>query len=178
MSLNNLLIIHKKAILSRWFDLIIESYPPETAQFLKQQKNRFANPVGSTIAKEIEAIFDQLAQGDTRREAVSGFLDRIIRIRAVQDFAPSAALYFIFQLKTVIREELAKAKDLDEAQIYCELQGLEESIDQLALLGFDIYVSCRQKIFEIKADEMKRLYANVLRRSEIFCEPLDEHQPG
>jgi hypothetical protein len=36
-------------------------------------------------------------------DTVSTFLDGIVRIRAVQNFAPSEAVAFIFHLKKVIR---------------------------------------------------------------------------
>ena len=171
MILQKLLIKNKKAVLNQWFDLIIESYPAETSQFLKNQKDRFQNPVGFTISKEIEAIFDQLVGGKPQEKVVSDFLDRIIRIRAVQDFSPSDAVGFIFQLKAIIREEVQKqGKEAERAQLSKELLEFERSIDRLALLAFDIYVSCRQKVFEIKADEMKRHYANILKRSDVFCE--------
>lgn len=170
MILQKLLIKNKKALLNRWFDLIIESYPPETSQFLKNQKDRFQNPVGFTISKEIEAIFDELVGGEPQQKVVSDFLDRIIRIRAVQDFSPSDAVGFIFQLKTIIRKEAQKQEEADQAQLSKELLEFERAVDRLALLAFDIYVSCRQKVFEIKADEMKRLYANILKRSDYFTD--------
>lgn len=174
MILQKLLIKDKKALLNRWFDLIIESYPPETSQFLKNQKDRFQNPVGFTISKEIEAIFDQLVGGKPQKKMVSEFLDKIIRIRAVQDFSPSDAVSFMFQLKAIVREEVQKqGKEAEQAQLSKELLEFERAIDRLALLAFDIYVSCRQKVFEIKADEMKRHYANILKRSGGFCETVE-----
>src|SRR4030042_2596299 len=93
-------LLHKKrsAILKKWFDIIVETYPAETALFLKNKKNRFANPVGSIIFEGIENIFDEILQG-INSERVYPFLDNIIRVRAVQDFLPSQATSFIFLLK-------------------------------------------------------------------------------
>ncbi|NIR14663.1 MAG: hypothetical protein GWN86_12250, partial [Desulfobacterales bacterium] len=60
-----------------------------------------------TISKALENIYKELLKG-VDREGVSPFLDRIIRIRAVQDFSPSQAIAFVFLLKRVIREVLDK----------------------------------------------------------------------
>ena len=59
--------------------MTLETYPKDTLRFLKKQKNRFANPVGSTISKEIENIYEELLKGiDVER--VSPILERIIKI--------------------------------------------------------------------------------------------------
>ncbi len=87
MKLEKLLSEKGPAIVDKWLKLILESYPADTQRFLKKQKDPFANPVRHTISKEIENIYKELLKG-VDREAVSPFLDRIVRIRAVQDFPP------------------------------------------------------------------------------------------
>ena len=153
--------------MDKWFGLIVETYPAETQRFLKQQKNRFANPVGYTISKEIEAIYDELRSGvDT--EKISVFLDRIIRIRAIQDFSPSQAIAFIFLLKKVIREELGN--ESWEGGMANELWGLDDKIDHLARVSFDIYMKCREKIYELKANEVKNTTYRLLQRANLKWE--------
>ena len=85
MKLKTLLAKHKSALISRWVDAIVETYPPETAKFLKNKKDQFHNPVGHTIVAETQNLFDQVLEG-VDREKVTPFLDRIIRIRAIQEF--------------------------------------------------------------------------------------------
>ena len=59
--------------------------------------------------KEIEGIYQRLIDGvELESPDFSEFLDRIIRIRAIQQFSPSQALGFLFPLKAVIRELLEK----------------------------------------------------------------------
>ena len=91
------------------------------------------------------------------------WLDEIIRIRVLQNFAPSQALAFIFLLKNVIRHELAE--EIRKENLAAELLDLESRIDGLALLGFDVYTKRREKLYEIKADEVKRqdqrVYAQI-----------------
>ena len=165
MNLKNLLLKKKKPILERWFDLIVETYPPETIQFLKSQKDRFANPVGSTIYQGIEDIFDQFVQ-ESEPEQICTFLDNVIRIRAVQDFNASQALVFIFQLKKVIREELKD--EIHKKNLSHELLVLESAIDNLALLSFDIYMKCREQVYELKANEVKRMTYSLLKKANLI----------
>jgi len=167
MKLKALLSDKKAVILNRWFDDIVETYPAETTKFLKAQKNQFANPVGSTILQGVENIFDELLKG-LDAERITLFLDNIIRIRAVQDFTPPQALAFIFSLKKIIREETAKGP-LD-TDISNELLELESKIDNLALISFDIYMKCREKIYEIKANEVKRMTFRLLQQAKLICE--------
>jgi hypothetical protein len=110
MKLEKLLSEQSSTILKRWLQLILETYPSDTQRFLKKQKDQFANPVRDTISKEIKNIYRELLQG-IDREKVSPSLDRIIRIRAVQDFSPSQAIFFVFLLKKVIREVLDKCRE-------------------------------------------------------------------
>ncbi|HCZ11545.1 MAG TPA: hypothetical protein DHV16_04680, partial [Nitrospiraceae bacterium] len=94
MSFTELLSEKKPAILKKWFDSILDTYPSETADFLKKQKDRFANPVGSTIYGGMDSLLNSLLSNDDA-DTISKYLDDIVRIRAVQDFTPSQSLAFI-----------------------------------------------------------------------------------
>lgn len=173
MRLNSLLADKKASILEKWFDVIIESYPPDTSNFLKTQSNRFANPIGSTISKGIDNIFDELLIG-LNKEKTSEFLDNMVRIRAVQNFTPSQALSFIFPLKRIIREELRV--EIAEKQLSDEILSLESTIDSLALSAFDIYMKCREKIYDIKANEVKSMTFRLLQMANLIND-ADGHEP-
>ena len=86
--LEKLIARERLTILKKWFDIAIQSYDPDTAKFLSNQKDPFANPVGSSTLKGLQGLLDQLLK-DLDREAVYSYLDPIIRIRAVQAFTPS-----------------------------------------------------------------------------------------
>ena len=86
-------------------------------------------------------------------EKVCSHLDQVIRIRAVQDFSPAQAVGFIFLLKKAVREQLEK--DIREKRLSEEISLFESKIDELALLSFDIYMKCREKIYEIRVNEVK-----------------------
>jgi len=172
MKLKNLLNQKRSAILKRWFDLILESYPAGAAQFFKNKKNRFANPVGYTISQGVESLFDEILHGiDT--EKVSLFLDNIIRVRAIQDFTPSKAVSFIFLLKKVLREELDR--EIQENSNAEELRTIESRIDDLALLAFDIFMKCREKIYELKAMQLNNQTYTLLKKAKLIVD-LEEQE--
>jgi hypothetical protein len=164
MSLTAHLTEKKSVILGRWLTAIYESYPPQTAIFLRKENDRFDNPMGYRISQGLEGLYQALLQ-DTEREKVLTALDEIIRIRALQDFAPSQALAFIFLLKNVMREELGQ--EIQEENLGVALLELESRIDGLALLGFDVYTKRREKLQDLRVDEMKRSVSGLMRKSGI-----------
>lgn len=170
MKLGEFLSGKRAALIDRWFDEILKTYPADTQNFLKK-KNRFSNPVGQTIAAGIDKIFDVLLSG-SEAQAANSFLDDIIRIRAVQDFTPSQAVSFIFSLKAVLREELKK--DGKGEIPYEELLAFESRIDSLALECFDIFVKCREKLYDIKANELRNMTFRILQRANALGEDREE----
>ena len=162
MSLENLLLQKKIAILEQWYDLIVESYPADTQSFLKKQKDRFDNPMAYEFRQGIEGIYEALVHG-MDRDSIYSLLDRIISIRAIQEFPPSAAVAFIFVLKKAIRNTLEK--EIVEGDISHELIEYESRIDGLALLCFDMYMKRREKIYEIKVNEIKNRASGLLRKA-------------
>ena len=175
MVLEHLLPQKRAAILERWFQLVLETYPAGTSRFLKQEKDRFANPVGYTISQEIEALYDGLLQ-EMNSDKLAVCLDNIIRIRAVQDFPPSQTIAFIFLLKKAIREELAS--EITENRVFEELLKFEARIDKLALLAFDIYMKCREKVFEIRVNEAKAERERVLKLLERINLTMESQGEG
>jgi RsbT co-antagonist protein rsbRD N-terminal domain len=174
MSLNHLLTQRKAAILKMWFTSTIETYPPDTAKFLKSQKDPFANPVGRTIHHGLEGLFDEILK-EMDDKIIQSFLDPIIRIRAIQNFSPSQATRFIFFLKDAVRANLQK-EDPGEKR-FDEVLLFESKIDELGLMAFDIYMKCREKIYELKANEMKDRTFKAFKRAglvrELPAEPPD-----
>jgi hypothetical protein len=159
----------KSAILDRWLRAIYESYPPETAVFLRKEKDHFDNPVGYRISQGLEGLYGALLQ-EMETDQILAHLDEIIRIRALQDFAPSQALAFIFLLKDIIRHELAD--EIQKEDLAQEVLELESRIDGLALLGFDVYSKRREKIHEIRSKEMKSRVSALLRRAGIGSDSI------
>jgi hypothetical protein len=167
MRLRKILSEKKSSILKNWFDLIVETYPADTAEFMRKQKNPFADPVGSTIANALKGILEEVVKGG-QSGAAADFLDEIIRIRAVQDFTPSRAVGFMFLLKDVIREELKNSSP--EENFSEELMMLESRIDGLVGIAFDTYMKCREKIYELKANEARNWTFRLLQKANMVRE--------
>lgn len=167
MGLEALLDKHKIAIVKEWFDMVVATYPADTSLFLKRQKNPFANPVGSTTLKNLEALFHELL-GGMNHDSLASFLDPIIRIRAVQDFTPSQATGFIPFLKSVIREQIKN--ELDDLHMVKALLQFEMKIDALNLIAFDIYMGCREKIYQLKANQEKKSTYSALERAGLLAD--------
>ena len=81
-------------------------------------------------------------------------------------------MIFIFLLKKVVRESLEK--EIRQNQIYGALLEFESTIDDLALFAFDIYVKCREQIYELKTDELKRMTYTLLKKANLMYEIPDQ----
>ena len=160
MKLLTLLSERKTSLTNRWLQRTFESYHPQTAIFLKKEKDRFDNPVGFQTSQGLAHILEALIQQEGREQVLAA-MDEVIRIRALQNFSPSQALAFIFLLKNVIREELAQ--ELKNGQFSQELAEVESRIDGMALLGFEAYTQRREKLCEIKVTEVKNRVSGFLR---------------
>lgn len=152
MRLESLLVRNKHKIVDDWFNLLVKTYPDDSAQFLKREGDPFANPLGSSARTSLEAVFDGLL-GGMDPQTLTDFLDPIIRIRAVQNFSPSQAVGFIFLLKKALRKNFSK--DISNQDLFDEMTEFESRIDELALLAFDIYMECREKLYQLKEKEVK-----------------------
>ncbi|MBI5100230.1 MAG: RsbRD N-terminal domain-containing protein [Nitrospirae bacterium] len=164
--LNSFLSERRSAILERWVDEVLSTYQPDSSNFIKKNQNRFANPVGHTLTDSLVNIFDAL-RANSGTGDMTEFLDNIIRIRAVQDFPPSGAVSFMFTLKDVIRDETAK--DPKTCLPIEDLAALDKTIDCLALVSFDIFMKCREKLYDIKANELKKMTYRLLERANMVC---------
>jgi hypothetical protein len=170
MELLQLLSQKRSAVLKKWLQAILETYPADGRRFLGKQKDRFANPVGYTLAKETENLFDEILRG-VEPDRVRPILDRIVRVRAVQDFTPAEALSFIFLLKGILREEFKG--EVQEKRLLGEVFTLESQIDEVALIAFDIYVGCRETLYEMKANQIKNQVSRLLERAGLISEVPD-----
>lgn len=153
----------RKAVLKKWFDLIIATYPPESTRLLSNSKDQFANPIGYSISNGIEAIYDQLSTAMNPAELNSA-LDEVIRVRAVQDFTASQAVAFVFSLKTVIRDVLGERSDAQKPELTADLAEIDARIDKMAMLAFDVYMERREKFHEIRASEIKKSSIRLFER--------------
>ena len=165
MKINESLAEKKKVILEKWFDLIINSYPSDSSNFLRNETNQFNNPVGYTISNDLEKVFDVIV-GDSEYDQLADCFESIVKIRTVQDFTPSQAVAFVLQLKGIIREEMDES--LQERNALNELLEFEAKIDRACLVCFDSYMKCKEKIFQLQANEAKLRVYKLLERTNLI----------
>jgi hypothetical protein len=151
-SLVSLLVEHKNPVVIKWLESILKAYPNSAGNFLSQEGDPFRNPVGYTLREGLSFLFDRLME-NAEAAAMKPVLDGIVRIRAVQDISASQATAFVFGLKGIIRAELSDVT----ARFGDELAALDCRIDEMALLAFDVFMKCREQIYEIRANERKRM---------------------
>jgi hypothetical protein len=149
---------HKDAILKQWTEATIRTYPAETVPFFLREKDRFANPVAGLLTESLEKVVKGMA-GQASDQELAESLDAAIRVRAVQNFTPSQAVGFIFLLKEIFRSIV----DADEA--FFSL--LDRKVDELVLIGFNKYVACREKIFALKAYEVRNRTFKAFERAGL-----------
>jgi RsbT co-antagonist protein rsbRD N-terminal domain len=107
----------------------------------------FRDPVGYTVREALPVLLD-VALGSNPVEDAVAPLERLMRIRAVQDLTPAQAVGFLFELKPLLREFGGPADFARDGRI-----------DALALLAFDRYVRCREDAHAIQLRELRRRFA-------------------
>ena len=153
----------KSLIVHNWTELIFNSYPAEAVNYLSTKKNRFSNPIGYTVTANTEKIFDELIN-DCDFEKIKLLLDDIIKIRAVQSFPPSQAVYFLLDLKKAIRDECKT--ELLNKNVSDELSNFELLIDKMLIVGFELYMEAREKVFKIRVNEIKSRSFKVIENAD------------
>ncbi len=162
MRLADLLAERKSAVCERWLDAVLAEYGPLTAARWRREEDPFVNPVGRALAMGLPELLAAVAREGDLPEDAAAALEAIVRIRSVQDMAPSQAVAFVWLLRDAIRAELAA--ELAGGSHAQELAAVECRIEQLALRAFDTYVALREQVFRLRQEELKRSVASILRR--------------
>lgn len=141
---------HREKIVKRWVDYTLSTY--ESSGFFKKEKDKFANPVGGNTREALDSLFGLLAKGADPKEYVAP-LEQILLIRAVQSMPPSVAVGAIHAVKHITREVLAK--DKERAHLVAELYDFEFAVDLAVLAAFDLYMQCRERLYQVRMKELK-----------------------
>ncbi len=159
MEFEALLLQRRAAILRRCLNGVFDAYPPETARFIREERDRFLNPVGYSLAHGMEALLEELS-GAMDAERVSASLDEIVRIRAVQDFPPWQAVSFVFLLRDAVFEELGIREPLEALpeteSLRPGLAQFERRVDRVAAQAMNVYVLCREQVAGLQERENRR----------------------
>lgn len=162
MALHELLIERRSALCERWLDAVLREYGEVTAARWRKERDRFANPIGHALSDGLPELLDAVVRGGDPGERALSALQNIVRIRSVQDLAPSRAVGFVYLLRRAVRDELAQ--ELAQGAHAAALADLDARVERLALDAFDAYVALREEMFRLRQEELRRSVASILRR--------------
>jgi hypothetical protein len=145
-----------------WFDRIVDGYPAETSRFLREQSDPFANPVGAGLREELAPILDSILDDGDPAE-IEPSLDRVIRVRALQDMSPSAAVSFVLLLKEIFDEVVEQPRD-GAKRIF------DSRVDGMLLTAFNVFNHCREQVFDIRVKEIRNRSLKVMERLNSWRE--------
>ena len=141
---------HKDKIVDQWVEYALSTY--SSSRFFKAEQDKFANPVGGNVREAFTELFDLISKGEDSETLVTP-LEQFISIRAVQQFTPSQALAPLNAVKHIVREVFKK--DKERAHLTRELYDFEFSVDLAVLAGFDVYMRFRERLYQVRIDEIK-----------------------
>ncbi|HDQ40639.1 MAG TPA: hypothetical protein ENN39_06370 [Desulfonatronum sp.] len=166
---------NKAMLIEKWVLMTLQTYPDQSARFFIKEKNPFANPVGNTLEHSLTELFDALVDGQDIKTIVP-ILDGMAHIRAVQGFSPSRSLSFLLFLKEIIRQELNE--DVRRLNLHEQAVDFGARIDGVLLLAFDAFMKCREKLYQIRVNEMLRQHSGLLKRAGLECVYPQEKDGG
>ncbi len=141
---------YREKIVDQWVNYTLSTYKSST--FFKKEKDKFANPVGGNIREALDCLFGLLVKNADPQEFVAP-LEQIILIRAIQEFPASVAVAPIHAVKHITREILAK--DKERCHLVQDLYDFEFSVDLAVLAAFDLYMQCRERLYQVRIKEIK-----------------------
>ncbi|MBV5305251.1 MAG: RsbRD N-terminal domain-containing protein [Desulfobulbaceae bacterium] len=150
MNLDEAFRNYREKIVDQWVNYTLSTYKSST--FFIKEKDKFANPVGGNIREALDCLFDLLAKNADPQEFVAP-LEQIILIRAIQEFTASVAVGPIHAVKHITREILAK--DKERCHLVQELYDFEFAVDLAVLAAFDLYMHCRERLYQVRIKEIK-----------------------
>ena len=165
MSLNELLVKNQEKIAKTWKERVLQ-IKLDGKIVPHSSSGQFTNPVHFTISNSLDRILNCLLEGTEIQDKT---LDDILRIRAVQTMPPSQAVSFLFMLKEIIRDTAKNESFLKD------LAGFELKLDDLLSRSFDVYMACREQIFNLKLTEnQKGVFSDVAQGAGCPSALLDQ----
>ncbi len=141
---------YKDKIVDRWVEYTLSTY--QSSGFFIKERDIFANPVGGNIREALKKLFPLLIKGADVQECIPS-LQQIMMIRSIQDFSPSQAVAPLNAVKHITREILAA--DKERCHLLPELYDFEFAVDLAVLTAFDIYMGCRERLYQTRIQEIK-----------------------
>jgi len=183
-NLKNILSEKRSVILERWVDQILDTYPSDTASFMRDKKADL-----QSCSHSISRCWGHLRRPPSGNWSGQGFCisRQYHQNTAIQDFTPSQAISFVFFLKKIIRDELAAG--ISEKSLADEMIQLEAQIDSLDSLRSTFlcaageavwyqgkwnekhdFILCRKQIWSVRSrrrTDVQTVTLNNFKRKEV-----------
>jgi hypothetical protein len=147
---------HRDKIVDKWVEYTLSTY--SSSSFFIRERDSFANPVGGNIRAALGRLFPLLVRGAEVKELAEP-LGQILAIRSVQEFSPSQAVAPLNAVKHITRDVFAA--DSERRHLVAELYDFEFAVDLAVLAAFDIYMDCRERLYQVRVAEIKSGRHNI-----------------
>lgn len=169
---------NKDTLLQKWVDVFYSAYPLGSSGFVRTSKDKFTNPIGIITQSSLNVLYDAVIGEDIEPESVKNALAKLIELRAVQEMSPSRAVGPLVQMKHIFKQEVYQAC-LEESKDSKSLQQLfddyfivEARIESLLFMAFDLYSGDREKIFNLRVEEIHRSQSQLVRWAKVHEKKL------
>jgi len=160
MGSGNLVAARAGELVEAWLGRMREQFPPPSRGFLGREGDPFENPVGAAMREAATAVIGYLA-GRRDLDSLASPLDRLCRIRAVQEPRAERSLSFLLDLKELLASELGTAGAPPGI-----LRELEVRVDRVLLRAFSYWAEARERIYRVRVQAERRRTASLLRMVE------------
>ena len=150
MDLAEALRNYREKIVEKWVEYTLSTYA--SPAFFLREKDQFANPVGGTIRESLGKIF-RLLEKNAAPDDYKPFVERIIQIRAVQEFTPSQAVSPLNAVKHITRDFLAT--DKERSVFIKDMYDFDFAVDLMVLAAFDMYMDFRERLYSTRIEEIR-----------------------
>lgn len=162
---------NREVIFKSWCDLFWSKFR-EGEAYLRRGADPFENPFAYHIHEAFQKILEHLGK-DFKIEELDPYLDKIAQIRASQEAYLTTALYFLIDLKSLLRERWGD-KITEQYGLAAWLE-FEDLLDALLLRLGDFYLKYRERLLELRVEEWKRNNYLLLKRAGFFAEDREKH---
>ncbi|MDR1659234.1 MAG: RsbRD N-terminal domain-containing protein [Desulfovibrio sp.] len=152
---------YKEEMLRLWAEAVYAASPFDAKGLLRTVTDPFGNPGADMIREAAGALYGAVAGEETTVADVKAALERFVKLRAVQQGAPSQALGIFYLLKPIMRGLLLPhCTAPEDVNAYL---AAESRLDSLALLAFDMYMAARETLAESRVEEIRSQHAQLTR---------------
>lgn len=151
------LALRERDIARQWLELACADYPAQTAAFLLAREDPFANPAGDRARRTARAfarVLTSFRPLPEEEEELAAALEDLMRVRALQALTAEEAVGLFFTMKGILRACVAAMEGGEAAS--GTLWDLDARVDRVALAAFGQYSRCRETLFAIRAEEIRR----------------------